>query len=124
LSPLLPRVLPTAVHALEEEQETDAICPPGTVAFGEFTRVHAGRASTAAAGAANAVPADAATITAISARAASSGPEPPLHAPRPLTRMTPSPPPPDGTCPAERGLARSVLPRSIYFLTKWTSQSH
>jgi len=71
LSPDLPTALPTAVHAAEEKQDTDSICPPGAVTFGECSSLHAGCATVAGAGAASAGPDDVATITAISANAAS-----------------------------------------------------
>jgi hypothetical protein len=35
-SPLVPRLVPTAVHASAAEQETDPSSPPGTVALGGF----------------------------------------------------------------------------------------
>lgn len=49
LRPSASRSLPTAVHALAEEQETDSIRPPGTVLSGELATCQAGAAAGVAA---------------------------------------------------------------------------
>src|SRR5262249_4772690 len=67
LIPDLSRLVPTAVHAPGDEQETDSSRPPGSVAFGDFTIFHAGLP-------ARAPPALARTRQAVSAVAASTTP--------------------------------------------------